>query len=57
MATFLLLTGIGFLLFLLCLGGVVWAIRSGQFDDLETPASRLLGEDAPASTDHTHARP
>lgn len=23
----------------------VWAVRSGQFDDLETPALRVLGED------------
>jgi cbb3-type cytochrome oxidase maturation protein len=22
-----------------------WATRSGQFDDLETPASRMLGDD------------
>ena len=26
-----------------------WATRSGQFDDLETPALRLLGDDAPAA--------
>ena len=25
-----------------------WATRSGQFDDLETPALRMLGDDAPA---------
>jgi cbb3-type cytochrome oxidase maturation protein len=23
----------------------VWAARSGQFDDLETPALRILGDD------------
>ena len=23
----------------------VWAVRSGQFDDLETPAARILGDD------------
>ncbi|RMG47932.1 MAG: cbb3-type cytochrome oxidase assembly protein CcoS [Acidobacteria bacterium] len=23
----------------------VWAVRSGQFDDLETPAMRILDED------------
>jgi len=23
----------------------VWAARSGQFDDLETPAMRILGDD------------
>ncbi len=25
----------------------VWAVRSGQFDDLETPAVRILFEDQP----------
>jgi len=24
-----------------------WATRSGQFDDLETPAMRILGDDDP----------
>jgi cbb3-type cytochrome oxidase maturation protein len=24
-----------------------WAARSGQFDDLETPAHRILGDDEP----------
>jgi cbb3-type cytochrome oxidase maturation protein len=24
-----------------------WAARSGQFDDLETPALRILGDDSP----------
>jgi cbb3-type cytochrome oxidase maturation protein len=33
---------------LLALAGVIafiWSVRSGQMDDLETPAVRLLGED------------
>ena len=25
----------------------IWAVRSGQYDDLETPAVRILLEDAP----------
>lgn len=28
----------------------VWAARSGQFDDLETPAVRMLFDDEPAPT-------
>ena len=33
---------------LLILGGIFWAIRSGQFDDLEGPAERILmDEDDP----------
>ena len=27
-----------------------WATRSGQFDDLETPAARILGEDREAKS-------
>jgi cbb3-type cytochrome oxidase maturation protein len=27
-----------------------WAARSGQFDDLDTPAMRILGEDEEAAT-------
>ena len=36
----------------LCGGAVAafaWATRTGQFDDLETPAIRLLHEDLPVS--------
>ena len=39
---------------LLALAGVIafiWAVRSGQFDDLETPGLRILGDDdAPPPT-------
>jgi len=27
------------------IAGFVWAARRGQFDDLETPAMRVLGDD------------
>jgi cbb3-type cytochrome oxidase maturation protein len=33
---------------LLALAGVIafiWAVRSGQLDDLETPSQRILGDD------------
>ena len=33
---------------LLIIVGVVWSIKSGQFDDLETPAIRALHDDPPA---------
>ena len=26
-------------------GGFIWAVRRGQFDDLDTPAVRILHED------------
>ena len=31
----------------LALALFVWAVRSGQFDDLETPAVRILFDDEP----------
>ena len=47
----LLLSAIG-------LGMFLWALHSGQFDDLETPAMRILFEDdaprAPGSVDATN---
>lgn len=30
---------------LLIIAGVLWSIRSGQFDDLEGPAERILMDD------------
>ncbi len=32
----------------IALAWFVWAVRSGQFDDLETPAVRMLFDDEPA---------
>ncbi|MGE3106864.1 MAG: cbb3-type cytochrome oxidase assembly protein CcoS [Phycisphaerales bacterium] len=29
----------------LALAGFIMAVRRGQFDDLDTPASRMLGDD------------
>ena len=29
----------------------IWAARSGQFDDLETPSRRMLFDDVPAKRD------
>ena len=34
---------------LLFLGGFIWAVKSGQFDDTCTPSMRLLTEDEPAA--------
>jgi cbb3-type cytochrome oxidase maturation protein len=34
------------LLAVLALGAFVWAVRRAQFDDLETPAVRILFDDA-----------
>lgn len=29
----------------------IWAVRSGQYDDTQTPAMRVLMEDEPAGAD------
>lgn len=31
----------------------LWAVRSGQFDDLETPAVRMLHEEGDEPTENT----
>ena len=36
------------------LAAFVWATRSGQFDDLETPGMRVLHEDDPHDPDSDH---
>ncbi len=39
---------------LLALAGVlafIWSVRSGQMDDLETPALRILGEEDERTSD------
>ncbi len=46
--TLFLLTGLGFVLFVTGACLLTWAVRSGQWDDLDTPAQRMLGDDPPA---------
>jgi cbb3-type cytochrome oxidase maturation protein len=33
------------------LAAFLWAVRNGQYDDLETPAARILFDDADVITD------
>ena len=40
-----LLIGISIVLAIAIAGIFVWAVRSGQFDDLDTPAVRILTDD------------
>ena len=42
-------TGIGLVLFIGAMIALIWSIRSGQLDDLDTPALRLLNDDAAPS--------
>ena len=40
-----LLVGISIVVVVAVAGIFVWAVRSGQFDDLDTPAVRILADD------------
>ncbi|MEZ5313165.1 MAG: cbb3-type cytochrome oxidase assembly protein CcoS [Thermoanaerobaculia bacterium] len=42
-----LLVPLAAVLVLVVVGALVWAVRSGQFEDLVGPATRILIEDAP----------
>lgn len=48
MTNLLLLIPVALLLGLLGLAGFLWALRSGQFDDLDGAANRILFDDDPA---------
>ena len=39
------------LLSLVALGAYIWNVKSGQLDDLETPAVRMLLDEKPENTD------
>jgi cbb3-type cytochrome oxidase maturation protein len=45
MASLLLLIPISLVLLGLAIAAFWWAVRRGQFDDLETPAIDILGDD------------
>jgi cbb3-type cytochrome oxidase maturation protein len=39
-------TALGLALFVIGIFALIWSIRSGQMDDLDTPALRMLNDDA-----------
>ncbi|HEX4854876.1 cbb3-type cytochrome oxidase assembly protein CcoS [Arenimonas sp.] len=41
----LALVPISLLLLLVAIGAFLWAVRRGQFDDLDTPSLDILGDD------------
>lgn len=41
----LLLVPLSLMLLALAIGAFVWAVRRGQFDDLDTPAIDILADD------------
>lgn len=44
----LLLIPLSLMLLVLAVGTFVWAVKRGQFDDLDTPAIDILADDADA---------
>lgn len=54
----LLLVPLSLMLLAVAIGAFAWAVRRGQFDDLDTPALDILVEDratAPPPTSPRHA--
>ena len=49
MDSLIILVPVALALGLLGLGGFLWALRSGQYDDLDGAASRILFDDPPPS--------
>ena len=49
MNSLLLLIPISLVLLGIAIGLFVWAVRRGQFDDLDTPALDILHDDTPPS--------
>ena len=39
------------MLLIAAIGAFVWAVRKGQFDDLDTPALDVLHDDEPSARD------
>ena len=50
MTILLLLIPLSLVLLVCAIGAFVWAVRNGQFDDLETPAIDILADDRPPAS-------
>ena len=53
MNIFYLLIGVSLFVALIFLGAFIWAVRTGQFDDNETPSIRILFDDDQAENGET----
>lgn len=51
MNIFYLLIGVSLLAALIFLGVFIWAVKTGQFEDSETPSIRILFDDDSEPTD------
>ena len=52
MSVILVLIPLSLLVALVFLGGFIWAVRSGQYDDTCTPSMRVLTEDSQTKPPH-----
>jgi len=57
MSVLFLLVPLALLVVVAALVGFAWAARQGQFDDLETPALRVVRDDAPRRSGAPERRP
>ncbi len=57
MSILVLLVPLSLLLLALAIGAFVWAVKRGQFDDLDTPALDILVDDAESAMPPPHAEP
>ncbi len=57
MSVLFLLLGASLLVALLFLGGFLWSVRKGQYEDTETPAMRMLLDGPKTKRHHSSASP
>ena len=53
MNIFYLLIGVSLLAALIFLAAFIWAVKSGQFEDNETPSIRVLFDDEPLANNES----
>lgn len=54
MSVLFVLIGISLIVALAFLASCMWALRNGQYDDEDTPAKRMLFDDAPTNKTTTN---
>jgi len=55
MIILLMLIPLSLMLLAVAIGSFVWAVRKGQFDDMDTPAIDILRDDRPLLADAERA--
>jgi len=53
MNIFYLLIGVSLFAALIFLGAFIWAVKTGQFDDIDTPSIRILFDDDAVGNEET----